>query len=565
MAGDSDAAPKVGIASLVDVEDAADVAQQVEHLKYAVEQQFQQCSTGERYVDSGEGIEQLVTAPVEKSKSVGDFLISILENIPDMVFLKDAQDLRFVFINRAGEELLGISRRELIGKTDLDFFPQDQAEFFTRKDRQVLESRTALDIPEEEIKTKSVGGCILHTKKVPILDDDGRPVFLLGISEDITRRKQAETTAMEEKERAERYLYISRAMIIGLDAKGNVNLINPRGCEILGYSEAEIIGRNWFEAVLPEEKRKTVEDVFRQVISGRTEPLSYFENEIKNRNGEILYIAWNNTVQRDPDGEIIGTLSSGQDITERKQAEEEARRHQHELAHIMRLSTVGELASGLAHELNQPLNAVTSYCEAALARLEKPALSSPRADIDEILRRAIAQARRAADVIRHLRTFLKKGDSPKQSVDVDQLVRSAARFFGREIQSPNLPIQLRLRGQGSRIFANEVQIEQVLLNLLLNGRDATASVAKRSRELILQTRILPNSCVEISLSDNGPGIPDAMLGKIFEPFQTTKENGMGIGLSISRSIVENHGGHMWASNRPDGGAHFGLTLPLSQD
>ena len=565
MAGDSDAAPKVGIASLVDVEDAADVAQQVEHLKYAVEQQFQQCSTGERYVDSGEGIEQLVTAPVEKSKSVGDFLISILENIPDMVFLKDAQDLRFVFINRAGEELLGISRRELIGKTDLDFFPQDQAEFFTRKDRQVLESRTALDIPEEEIKTKSVGGCILHTKKVPILDDDGRPVFLLGISEDITRRKQAETTAMEEKERAERYLYISRAMIIGLDAKGNVNLINPRGCEILGYSEAEIIGRNWFEAVLPEEKRKTVEDVFRQVISGRTEPLSYFENEIKNRNGEILYIAWNNTVQRDPDGEIIGTLSSGQDITERKQAEEEARRHQHELAHIMRLSTVGELASGLAHELNQPLNAVTSYCEAALARLEKPALSSPRADIDEILRRAIAQARRAADVIRHLRTFLKKGDSPKQSVDVDQLVRSAARFFGREIQSPNLPIQLRLRGQGSRIFANEVQIEQVLLNLLLNGRDATASVANRNRELVLQTRVLPNSRVEISLSDNGPGIPDAMLGKIFEPFQTTKENGMGIGLSISRSIVENHGGHMWASNRPDGGAHFGLTLPLSQD
>ena len=565
MAGDSDAAPKVGIASLVDVEDAADVAQQVEHLKYAVEQQFQQCSTGERYVDSGEGIEQLVTAPVEKSKSVGDFLISILENIPDMVFLKDAQDLRFVFINRAGEELLGISRRELIGKTDLDFFPQDQAEFFTRKDRQVLESRTALDIPEEEIKTKSVGGCILHTKKVPILDDDGRPVFLLGISEDITRRKQAETTAMEEKERAERYLYISRAMIIGLDAKGNVNLINPRGCEILGYSEAEIIGRNWFEAVLPEEKRKTVEDVFRQVISGRTEPLSYFENEIKNRNGEILYIAWNNTVQRDPDGEIIGTLSSGQDITERKQAEEEARRHQHELAHIMRLSTVGELASGLAHELNQPLNAVTSYCEAALARLEKPALSSPRADIDEILRRAIAQARRAADVIRHLRTFLKKGDSPKQSVDVDQLVRSAARFFGREIQSPNLPIQLRLRGQGSRIFANEVQIEQVLLNLLLNGRDATASVANRNRELVLQTRVLPNSCIEISLSDNGPGIPDAMLGKIFEPFQTTKENGMGIGLSISRSIVENHGGHMWASNRPDGGAHFGLTLPLSQD
>ena len=505
-----------------------------------------------------------MTDPVEKSKSVGDFLISILENIPDMVFLKDAQDLRFVFMNRAGEELLGISRRDLIGKTDHDFFPQDQAEFFTKNDRAVLDSRTALDIPEEEIKTKSVGRCILHTKKVPILDDDGRPVFLLGISEDITRRKQAETRAMAEKERAERYLYISRAMIIGLDASGNVNLINPRGCEILGYNEEEILGRNWFETVLPEEKRETIEDVFRQVISGRMEPLGYFENEIKNRNGDVLYIAWNNTVQRGPGGEIIGTLSSGQDITERKRAEEEARRHQHELAHFMRLSTVGEMASGLAHELNQPLNAVTSYCEAARASLEKPSSSLPRADIDEMLRRAIAQSRRAADVIRHLRTFLKKGDSPKQSVDIDQLVRSAIRFFGQEIQSPDLTIELRLQGGRSRIFANEVQIEQVLLNLLLNGRDAIASIDKKDGKLILQTRVLPNSCVEISLGDNGPGIPDAMLGKMFEPFQTTKENGMGIGLSISRSIVENHGGHIWASNRPDGGALVGLTLPLSQ-
>lgn len=506
----------------------------------------------------------MVTDIIEQKNSVGDFLFSILENIPDMVFIKDAQHLRFVFINRAGEELLGISRGDLVGKTDHDIFPQDQAEFFTRMDREVLESRTVLDIPGEEIRTKSHGMCILHTKKVPILDKGGHPVFLLGISEDITRQKQAETAAMEEKERAEQYLYISRAMIVGLDARGNVNLINPLGCEILGYSEEEIVGRNWFETVLPEEKREAVEAVFRQVITGITEPLSYFENEIMNRNGETRYIAWNNTVQRDSNGVIVGTLSSGQDITERKQAEEDATRHQRELAHVMRLSTVGEMASGLAHEINQPLNAVTSYCEAALVRLEKPTVSSSGVEIDEILRRAIAQARRASDVIRHLRTFLKKGDSQKQAIELDQLVRSAAQFFGREIQNPDLPIELRLQGNGSSIFANEVQIEQVLLNLFLNGRDAMDSIDKKNEELILETRVLPNSCVEVRFSDNGPGIPDAMLGKIFEPFHTTKENGMGIGLSISRSIVENHGGHMWASNRPNGGAVFVFTLPLFQ-
>ena len=502
---------------------------------------------------------------VESKASVGSYLVSILENIPDMVFIKDAEHLRFVFINRAGEELLGIPRSELIGKNDYDFFPETQADFFTGKDREVLESGTVLDVPEEEINTKSHKTRILHTKKVPILDDERNPVFLLGISEDITLHKQVETAARYENERAERYLHISRAMIVGLDAGGNVSLINPRGCEILGYREAEIMGSSWFDTVIPEAERGTVKTVFRDVISGETEPLTYFENEILDRNGDVHYIAWSNTVQKNPDGDIIGTLSSGQDMTERKLAEENARCHQQELAHVMRLSAVGEMASELAHELNQPLNAVTSYCEAALASLENPSSTSPAVGIDEMLRRAIAQARRAADVIRHLRSFLKKGDIPKEPLDVDQLVTSATRFFGLDIQSPDLSVELCLEGQGSKVLASGVQIEQVLLNLLINGRDAIQDNNVEKGRLIFQTRVLPNNFIEISLSDNGPGISDTILEKIFEPFQTTKEGGIGIGLSISRSIIESHGGHIWASNLPQGGAVLGLALPLFGD
>jgi len=514
---------------------------------------------------SDEGIQGLEEYFMGSQKQIGNYLVSILENIPDMVFIKDAKHLRFVFINRAGEELLGISGTEVIGRNDFDFFPEDQADFFTRKDREVLESGLLLDIPEEEIITKSRDVRILHTKKVPILDDEGNPVFLLGISEDITHRKQAETAAKQEKERAERYLHISRAMIIGLDCKGNVSLINPRGCEILGYTEEEIMGRNWFYTILPEADRNTVQAVFQQVISGNMEPLTYFENEILDKKGDIRYMAWNNTVQKNADGRITGTLSSGQDITDRKQAEEETRRHQQEIMHVMRLSTVGEMASEMAHELNQPLSAVTSYCEAALARFQNPSLSSPSVSIDEILRRAIAQAHRASDVIRHLRRFLKKEDIPKRNLDVDQLVQSATQFFGQEIQNLDLHVELRLRGQGAKIFACEVQIEQVLLNLLVNGRDAIQCLNSNTGRMVWQTRILPNDFIEISLRDNGPGISDTIMGKIFEPFQTTKESGIGIGLSISRSIIENHGGHMWASNSPQGGAQFGLALPISHD
>ena len=485
--------------------------------------------------------------------------------MPDLVYIKAADHLLFIYINRPGEELLGLPRSELIGSNDYDFFPKTQADFFTRKDREVLESGTVLDIPEEENNTKSHNTRILNTKKVPILDDDRNPVFLLGVSEDITYQKQVETAARNEKERAERYLHISRAMILGLDGEGNVSLINPRGCEILGYKEAEIMGRNWFDTVIPEAERGTVQTVFLEVISGESEPLTYYENEILDKNGDVHYIAWNNTLQKNSDGDIIGTLSSGQDITERRQAEEKARCHQQELAHVMRLSAVGEMASELAHELNQPLNAVTSYCEAARAALDRPSSSSAAVGVDEILRRAIAQASRASDVIRHLRTFLKKGDIPKEPLDVDQLVRSATHFFGLDIQHQDLSIELCLDGQGSKILARGVQIEQVLINLLINARDAIQENNVEEGRLIFQTRVLHNNLIEISLSDNGPGISERLLETIFEPFQTTKKSGIGLGLSISRSIVESHGGHIWASNLSQGGAVLGFALPLFHD
>jgi PAS domain S-box-containing protein len=501
----------------------------------------------------------------ESPKSIGNYLTSIFENIPDMVFIKDAKHLRFVFINRAGEELLGIPGSELLGRNDYDFFPAVQAEFFTRKDREVLESGTVLDISEEEINAKSGEIRVLHTKKVPIFDVEGNPVFLLGISEDITRRKQAELAAVQAKECADQFLRISRAMIIGLNCEGDVSLINPRGCEILGYSEEEIMGRNWFDTVVPVAERATVEAVFRRVISGDIEPHIYYENEILNKRGDVRFIAWNNTVVKNSQGEITGTLSSGQDMTERRHAEEKVRQHQQEIMRVMRKSAVGEMASGLAHELNQPLSAVTSYCEAALTMIENPSISSPVMDLDEVLRRAVAQARRASDVIRHFRGFVKKDDIQKSYIDVDQLVQNVIRFFGQELQRPHLLVELRLQAQGSKIFACEVQIEQVLINLLLNGRDAINSIGAKNGRMIIQTRILPNNFVEISLSDNGPGISESMIEKIFELFQTTKEGGMGIGLSISRSIIENHGGHMWMANLANGGAVFGIELPINCD
>ena len=496
-----------------------------------------------------------------RAQTAEQFLNCVVDNIPDMVFIKDAEELRFVRVNTAGEKLVGHTQAELLGRTDHDFFPRSQADFFTRKDREVLASGAPLDVAEEEIDTAHLGTRVLHTKKVPILDETGRPAFLLGISEDITERKQAERDVITEKMRAERYLQISRAMIVGLDRSGRVELINRRGCEILGYSQAEILGRNWFRTILPEAQREAVHQVFEQIMAGEFEPMRYYENEVLTKRGERRYIAWNNTVQEDSSGAIVGTLSSGQDITERRRAEIAAKRHQQELAHVMRLSTMGEMASGMAHELNQPLTAVTTYCETALTILESHG-AAPPGEVGAILERAAEQARRAGKIIRHLRDFVRKGDTPKVPVELDAVVRDVINLLDWELRNGEVVLQLRLAGRGHRIWVDKVQIEQVLLNLVRNSLEAIHGAAISDGRIIVETRPVQDARLQATVTDNGTGIDAAMVKKLFDPFQTTKATGMGIGLSISRSIIEAHGGKLWAKGAPQTGAIFGFELPI---
>jgi PAS domain S-box-containing protein len=496
-----------------------------------------------------------------RAQTAEQFLNCVVDNIPDMVFIKDAKELRFVRVNTAAEKLVGHTQAELLGRTDHDFFPRPQADFFTQKDREVLASGAPLDVAEEEIDTAHLGQRVLHTKKVPILDETGRPAFLLGISEDITERKQAETDVITEKTRAERYLQISRAMIVGLDRSGRVELINHRGCELLGYSEAEILGRNWFQTVLPETQRAEVYQVFQQIVAGEFEPMRYYENEVLTKSGELRYIAWNNTVQEDSSGAIVGTLSSGQDITERRRAEIAAKRHQQELAHVMRLSTMGEMASGLAHELNQPLTAVTTYCETALAILESQ-VASPPEEVGAILERAAEQARRAGKIIRHLRDFVRKGETPKGPVELDAVIRDALNLLEWELRNGEVVFQLRLGGRGHKIWADRVQIEQVVLNLVRNSLEAIHGAAIPDGRIMVETRPMQDERLEVTVTDNGTGIDAAMVNKLFDPFQTTKATGIGIGLSISRSIIAAHGGKLWAKQAPQTGAVFGFELPI---
>ena len=261
------------------------------------------------------------------------------------------------------------------------------------------------------------------------------------------------------------------------------------------------------------------------------------------------------------DGRFV-RLEIATDITDRKRAEEDTQRYQRDMAHVMRLSTMGEMATGMAHELNQPLTALVSYCGTAASLMNS--LPSPPQQLGEMLERATEQAHRAGDIIRHLREFVSKGEKDKESVDLDQIIRDVITFLKWEVQESGVKIKLRLDGQAHKVTVDKIQIEQVLINLVRNSLEAFEHAEMAEGRVVIQTGLLPNAMIEVRVTDNGPGIDATMADKIFDQFQTSKETGMGIGLSLCRTLIEVHGGKLWVDKNHQNGALFGFKLPVSE-
>ena len=250
------------------------------------------------------------------------------------------------------------------------------------------------------------------------------------------------------------------------------------------------------------------------------------------------------------------------DITTLKQAESEIQRYQQELAHIARLNTIGELASSMAHELNQPLAAVVSYCEAARSLLNS--LSSPPPQLCEILEGAEKQAHRASNIIRHLRHFVSKGNDHKELLELDWLVQDILSLLKIDAQRIGIKIEFYPDCQHCRIEVDKIQFDQVLVNLVRNSIEAIGNAKIAGGLIVLRTTLLPNDLVEVTVVDNGPGIDAAIVDVIFDPFYTSKKTGVGLGLSVSHSIIEAHGGKLWIERGYRTGALFHFQLPVSQ-
>ncbi|MFO0667555.1 MAG: PAS domain-containing protein [Polyangiaceae bacterium] len=393
------------------------------------------------------------------------FLDSIVENIPDMIFVKDAEHLRFERFNRAGEQLLGVSRDVLIGKSDYDFFPKAQADQFIEADRRTLQAGAVLDIAEEPINTAH-GQRWLHTKKIPIVNSDGIATHLLGISQDITAKREAELALRTAHDELERRVEIRTK-----------------------------------ELVLAHETLRRTEEQFRQA---------------------------------------------------------------------QKMDAVGTLAGGMAHDFNNMLSVILSYTQLLLDDLPKD--SPMRSDLAEIK----LAAERSSSLTKQLLAFSRQQVMEARSVDLNTVVlemeKMLSRVLGEDIELTN-----HLDSNLAPIQADPGQMEQILLNLAVNARDAmptggklaisTANVDIDEAYAASHLGVTPGPNVMISVTDTGVGMTKEVSERIFEPFFTTKDPGKGTGLGLSTvfGIVKQSGGSIWVHSAPSQGSTFKLFFPRNTD
>ncbi|MGC2492596.1 MHYT domain-containing protein [Candidatus Binatus sp.] len=257
---------------------------------------------------------------------------------------------------------------------------------------------------------------------------------------------------------------------------------------------------------------------------------------------------------------LILAFASVASLFERKRAEEALRHAQTELAHVTRVMTLGELTASIAHEVNQPLAAVVTNGQAGLRwlALETPRLDEVRAAVERIVR----DGKRASEVIQRIRALAKKNPTMMVSLDINDVIREAILLVQREVSSRSASLRTELASALPRILGDRIQLQQVVVNLVMNGVDAMATISDRPREIVIQSQPHETREVLVAVRDSGIGIDSESADRLFNAFFTTKASGMGMGLSISRSIIMAHGGRLWASPNPDHGAAFQFTVPI---
>jgi PAS domain S-box-containing protein len=476
-------------------------------------------------------------------------LSDILDNAPVPIYLKDI-DGRYLFVNHHWESAFGMRREDAIGTIGYDRHPAEIADVLRANDRAVLARRQPLQVEETALQRGERH--IYVSVKFPLFDSDGVPVGVCGISTDITAQKQAEAELRRSEAALSALVENTTDAIwsIGLDGVTRVTNTVFRN----GFREFFGTEYDWDTslALVPAAEREEMYALYARAFRGEKAQL---ERTITRDGATRDFLVSVHPIVEN--GVVTGATAFLKDISELRRAEERARRHQAELAHVLRLRTMGEMAAGLAHEINQPLGAIANYAQGCAHRLR-----TGSADVGAMLpivEEIAAEALRAGEIIRRLRDLVRKERPQQELLDVNALVRASAQVIEPEARQLGIGLRLELAPELPRVTGDGIQIEQVVLNLLLNGIEAVRASNNGDRTVAVTTAPAGAAGVEVAIRDSGVGLPEPPAD-VFAPFFSTKPNGLGMGLSISRSIIEAHGGHLWAAHNADRGSTFRFTL-----
>lgn len=390
-------------------------------------------------------------------------------------------------------------------------------------------------------------------------------VFLIAVSlpmiflAALVEERRGKDAALRDSEARYRALLMATAnMVWRANAEGEGFLMSPRWQELTGQNKDEVSNFGWVKALHPKDQERS-ERLWKQAMTERC----VYENEFQVRVRDLSYRHFH--VQGvpiiAPDGAVHEWIGTAVDITQERESALTVQRQRDELAHVARITTMGELAASLAHELNQPLTAILSNAQAAQRFLAADPTNI--GEVRAILRDIVEDDSRAGEVIRRVRDLVRKGDLEIAPLDLETIVRDVVMLIHSDAILHKVNILLQMDPGAPKVCGDKVQLQQVILNLLLNAFQAMKDCPVTERQVTVRTELGSDMAI-VAVRDCGEGLKDDQLEKIFQPFYTTKSDGLGMGLTISRSIIEAHGGQLWAENNADRGATFYFTVPLGE-
>jgi two-component system sensor kinase FixL len=488
-----------------------------------------------------------------------EFLDALLATLPEAVAIIRL-DHRLAGINPAGLELLGVtSFDELPHKVPLSLIDPAHARLFKTRYMKILADKRKNGSPPLLLDIHTIDGerRSVECRMAPLKKKDGGLAGIVVTARDVSAREDNLRSITDDAALLSAILATVPDPMIVVDEHGEITSFSSTAQTLFGYSEEEVLGEN-IKMLMPEPHRGMHDNYMQHYLETGQKRIIGIGRIVEGLKKDGSHFPMNLSVGEARNGGNRAFTGFIRDLTEKFEAEARMQELQAELLHTSRLSAIGTLASALAHELNQPLTAIANYMTASrdLVNDVKPEAIGPlRETLDECSKEAL----RAGKIVRRLRDFVSKGEIESRILSLNNLINDAATLGLVGAREKGVSWSIEIEPDIDNVLADRVQIQQVMVNLMRNAIEAMAE--SPTKHLAIRARPLDREQVEISVADSGCGVPDEMIGQLFQPFITTKAQGMGLGLSICRTIIEAHGGHISVESESGAGTIFKFTLP----